>query len=353
MTDNNDLLAIVHFTHPGKEHGLTKGEKKALCKGWNMPVSKPHARKFISSRGDYIDGRDCLQKNTLLLFWGEWEPDSEVIPLPDRPDDRYPEYVHTPFVREGLEDLLKNAAQQQPQNTDPFVFGKMFKYALCKQAQKNSTDKNGIVRQRATNLAKLAKGSLILFGSNYPIGVFQLDTVFVVAGWKTYYANDIEHQFKELENDGRVDKGYVDLVQKVCFPKKLPELQNIACRLYFGVTYAERDKFDGMYSFVPARPREKETAGFPRVIPCIKKTHPLVHTGTMKKVILQEADSRTTEYGNAFLDLNEPRYSGDQVVQYRGIEPKIIKSLWQRIRDISREQGCVEAVRFGMPPVKE
>ena len=73
-------------------------------------------------------------------------------------------------------DVLKSY-----QNTDPFIFETPFKYALCQQKAK---------------MKHLARGSVILFGSQVDTMDFCLDTVFVVGGWIEYsnrtYAEDLK-----------------------------------------------------------------------------------------------------------------------------------------------------------------
>jgi hypothetical protein len=90
-----------------------------------------------------------------MVFWGEWEPPSNVKKLSSEPTKFFPQWLHSPY----LPSILPNSAgyQQSYQNTDPCVFDGQFKFLVCKQFKpKNRT---------LTPLAKLEKGSIILFGS--------------------------------------------------------------------------------------------------------------------------------------------------------------------------------------------
>jgi hypothetical protein len=108
-------LCFVQFIHPGGEHRPDAGR----FKGWNRA---PHKRKFLKNSGGYI--RDDKTEEGEIVFWGEWEPESEVVsefysPLLQGPRYVYRPYYVAPLSYEGL------------QNTDPFVFGRQFFYTGC------------------------------------------------------------------------------------------------------------------------------------------------------------------------------------------------------------------------------
>ena len=68
---------VFQFIHPGGEHGQDGGGQKR----WNRG---DHKRKFLRVRGEYVDTTGGPPINDELVFWGEWEPESEVEPVPSR-----------------------------------------------------------------------------------------------------------------------------------------------------------------------------------------------------------------------------------------------------------------------------
>jgi len=155
--DNN--LWFVQFLHPGKEHSPDAGSFKR----WNR-LEHQHKRKFLTSIGTYLaDGR--VEKGK-ILFWGEWEPESRVIREIADPKPFFPRFFHEPFY-------VLPRSYDGLQNTDPFVFGERFLYAVCLQ-------------RPFPQLRLLSRGSVILFGSCQGGSAFVLDTVFVVDHWLDY-----------------------------------------------------------------------------------------------------------------------------------------------------------------------
>jgi hypothetical protein len=116
-----------------------------------------------------------------IVFWAEWEPESEVIEEINNRLTNVPRYIYRPYyvVPSNYKDL---------QSTDPFVFGERFYYIGCQQVDKND---------RANQLRYLEKGSVILFGSCVGQSDFVLDTVFVVAGWIEHSSGD--HLMREKD----------------------------------------------------------------------------------------------------------------------------------------------------------
>ena len=68
---------VVQFIHPGGEHG----QDVAGHKRWNTS-DHDHRRKFLCVPGEYVDAPDAPPLKDELVFWGEWEPESEVEPVP-------------------------------------------------------------------------------------------------------------------------------------------------------------------------------------------------------------------------------------------------------------------------------
>ena len=281
---------IVQFTHPGAEHGPDKGKK--THKSWN---TGKHKRKFLNAYGKYVQG-DTLKEGN-LLFWGEWEPPSEIIKLDNQGNKLMPKWLHKPYLPATLPK--STGYQQSYQNTDPLVFGEHFRYFVCKQFKPKSG--------KETALAKLERGSIILFGStknaNTKDAFFQLDTVFVVSDYIEYDPSD-ENALSNYNIDG-----YRDFVFKMAFPE--PFKHSLKLRLYIGATYD--NPVSGMYSFAPARLYENNKHGFPRVK-------------------LKDLKYLTN-------NLN----AGPKITD---VEEKDVIEFWKKIRNISRDEGCVEGVQF-------
>jgi hypothetical protein len=292
------MSAIVQFTHPGSEHGPDKGSK--ILKSWNLGK---HQRKFILSKGQYVHGANLTEAD--LVFWGEWEPPSHVEKLAERSNNLYPKWLHRPFLpRELPVPTEKNTYQ----NTDPCVFGSQFKYICCKQdKRKNKNDDTSFYQ---TKMAKLEKGSMILFGSTKGTKeniFFQLDTVFIVSSYIDYDTSNPDALINEKLGD------YRDFVFKMAFPK--PTKQARTLRLYKGATFD--NKYEGMYSFSPALVWGKQKReGFPRIA-------------------LKDMDFITNNLNSA------PKITEVPIKQ--------ITECWKKIRKITKEQGCVEGVSFAYP----
>jgi hypothetical protein len=152
----------VQLNHPSNEKPFIIGNgyfqvNNQIVREWNndtLPDGKqPHYRKFICNSGEFIVNLKSKPQKGNLLFWGEWEGNSFFTPL--IVGSGTPNGIHEPFHSIEVRGV---------QNTDPYVFGDFFKYAICSQ--------NGI-------MCNLSNGSLILFGTTTNIG-FLLDTVFVI-----------------------------------------------------------------------------------------------------------------------------------------------------------------------------
>ncbi len=233
----NNALCFVQFLHPGKEHRPDKG------KFWNKG---DHKRKFLITPGGCVRGDKVIDAE--IVFWGEWEPQSEVVCQINQPFPHGPRYIYRPFytVPHSYNGL---------QNTDPFVFDK-FLYGNCLQNRSSGP----------TQLRYLERGSVILFGSRVE-GSFVLDTVFVVRDW-------IDHAFHNYKSvlEERVPRGYMEVTvnplylsrrsKKGC--KKGCSPHGLSYRLYIGATYD--NPWEGMYSFFPCLPFENGRRGFARPI---------------------------------------------------------------------------------------
>ena len=231
------------------------------------------------------------------MSWGEWEPPSWVKQLENKPTPFHPEWLHSPY----LPTILPKSTgyQQSYQNTDPCVLDGQFKYFVCKQFKpKNRT---------LTPLAKLEKGSLILFGStgrqNTDNAFFQLDTVFVVSDFIEYDISDENALISSGFNN------YRNYSFKMAFPE--PENFSLKLRLYLGATFQNQIK--GMYSYSPSQLWKDQLKGFPRVP-------------------LKDMEYITNNLNAA------PKVTDvtiDDVIDF-----------WKKIKEIVKQNECVEGVYF-------
>ena len=251
------MPSIVQFFHPGKEHGYDKkcSINGSFYKDWNVTVNRNgnpicHRRKFLLSEGSYIQNNKSQEGK--LLFWGEWEPPSRVKELKKFVNcSTYgvnPNFLHFPFLPSS--DQLVNYQEKYfqdshfYQNTDPFVFGDNFIYAICMQKMKSFLKLEN---------SSLEKGSLILFGS-WANDRFVIDTVFVVKSKEKYSTlNDVMNMKLGI---------YPEIVTKFILNKNNKLHGSEVLTLYKGATADEPQ--NNMYSFVPAIEYVGEEIGFPR-----------------------------------------------------------------------------------------
>jgi hypothetical protein len=233
-----DELCFVQFIHPGGEHQ----PDYLKTKRWNR---SEHKRKFLKVGGRYV-GEDKLEEGE-IVFWGEWEPESEVLKELGGIVPRGPRYIYRPYY-------VAPASYDGLQNTDPFVFGERFYYTGCQQRTKNGP----------TQLRHLAKGSVILFGSCVGQTDFVLDTVFVVADWiehsRANYRERLADEVSETYKDVTIAPWYQEPFGGVrsCVQKSTLD----SWRLYFGADY--ENPLNGMFSFFPCTPYRDGERGFAR-----------------------------------------------------------------------------------------
>jgi hypothetical protein len=173
-------LCFVQFIHPSGEH-QPDGRR---FKFWNR---LDHQRKFLINDGRYLHAGSLEEGE--IAFWGEWEPESEVINTISNRLPHGPRYIYKPYY-------IVPKSYQGLQNTDPFVFGERFYYEGCQQRTKNGP----------TQLRYLSRGSVILFGSCIDKSYFVLDTVFVVDDWVDHSRNN----YRELLSNA-VPEAYKDV----------------------------------------------------------------------------------------------------------------------------------------------
>jgi hypothetical protein len=226
-----EALAFVQFIHPGNEHGPDSGGD---VKSWNRGS---HRRKFLLADGAYLlDGK---RREGRIAFWGEWEPPSRVVARYPAEGD-LPRFVHEPF-------LERPSSFRGLQNTDPYVFGDRFLYTGCQQHTNGG--------RTETQLRRLSRGSLILFGSCRDLSRFVVDTVFVVAWYVDHSFRDHEDLLREVVNDE-----YRTVTLGPWYAEGDGEM---SFRLYLGAT--PNDPVEGMFSFVPCVPADGDVdPRFPR-----------------------------------------------------------------------------------------
>lgn len=244
LTGRSDVPAkstrVVQFLHPGREHGFDRP-------GWKDWNCGDHKRKFLIAEGSWTPDPKQPPRRGRFTFWGEWEPQSEVQVLAQKPRAAHPRWLHIPrLALKGIESLRKQncapCASGGPQNTDPLVFGDRFRYALCQQFWQPKRSP-----RRPTQLAQLGEGEIILFGSRVD-GGFALDTVFVVGAYAPVWP------------DGSLPSWESDLHRKITMD--LIDIPPCGLRLYGGATWSP----DKPFSFVPCLPVAGRARGFPRPV---------------------------------------------------------------------------------------
>jgi hypothetical protein len=279
-------LCFVQFIHPGKEHPPDDG----TLKGWNRG---PHRRKFME-----VPGR-CVRSGPVvtapLVFWGEWEAQSEVVREIAAPVRFGPRFIHRPFYQ-------RPRSYRGLQNTDPFVFGERFLYTGCQQWTVRGP----------TQLRFLQRGSVILFGSCIGERHFAVDTVFVVADWVDHDRSNYRQRVTP-----RVPPEYADVTLWPWYASGESGCgkQRESFRLYFGATY--KDRVCGMFSFFPCAPAGERLGGF---------TRPVIRLRGVVTSRLKQGKRL-----NPIVELREAR------------------SLWQNVAKQVRDQGLWLGVEATMP----
>ncbi len=210
-------VLAIQLNHPGREKPFRLGNgyhqtPNGIIREWNNDAS--HYRKFLKMRGSYIHSPGDIPQADTLYYWGEWEGNSYFDALPDA----HSHGIHLP---------IHSLNPRGHQNTDPYVYGDAFRYAICKQRGR---------------LTQLDPGSVILFGSSFKSG-FALDTVFVVGSFQSV-------QSVYAENAARYSLTYRQATLESLADVYLASYPNSSLRLYSGITYTPDA---GLFSFLPCR----------------------------------------------------------------------------------------------------
>lgn len=264
------MNSIHQINHPGKEIKINFKSRKRHSDDyyflansnnegvrlWNRCIinekSNSHKRKFIEHIGKFIENiENPTEESGVLRFWGEYEGYSRFFLLDRKMHTPYwnsPYAVHMPFFyKKNIND----------QNTDPFIFGETFYYAVCKKA----------------NLKNLNPGDLILFGSEFGKRgneKFYLDTLFVV-----------DKELPSIIDNKVFDYIYIEsTLNRIGLSKDSFGVMPIHTGLKFSLNRPN------LYSFVPSRMAHFETFGRP-VIDTLKYglQKPGARTGSKSRIL--------------------------------------------------------------------
>ena len=234
-----DRLCFVQFIHPGLEHE----PDSAGGRSWNVEM---HRRKFLQQSGRMLPALDAKPVAGKLTFWGEYEPPTRLVKTYAKPVPDGPRFLFAPVP------VPFHPNDPPLMNTDPFVFGEHFFYSICKQNNKKGP----------TAMQRLARGSVILFGSGQHRTQFVVDTVFVVADYVDWNLSNFREKLK-----GAVPPEYFHAtLEPIAYEMSVRDLSpSQTFRLYIGATVEQ--PVDGMFSFFPCRPaQDGEPNGFARPV---------------------------------------------------------------------------------------
>lgn len=301
----------VQLNHPGPEKPFIDSNgyqqiNNQIVREWNDEIK--HYRKFIRNGGEYLSSLNALPLSSKLLFWGEWEGNSDFTPLGN--GNGIPNGIHVPFHSV----LIKGS-----QNTDPYVFGEYFKYAICSQF--------GV-------MCNLLADSLILFGTTKDIG-FELDTVFVVR-------NHESAQNVYLNNASNYTLVYYEETLKQLGQPYLGPNPSLYNKIYRGQTWWENKDY---FSFVPCN--VDDGIGFKKVVLPIppsgkqKVGHPYHHFDNINhiqlwKLIVKEVFRQGFYLGIRF---DEPQINNAILNGFNHRQPKTKSPCNDNNRLIGRKSG--------------
>lgn len=306
----------VQLNHPGnqKHFAVGKGYQKVndlIIREWNDDPR--HYRKFIKNGGEYLTSLTNKPQSGKLLFWGEWEGNSDFTPCGNGNGipNGIPNGIHLPF-----HSVLISGRQ----NTDPYVFGEYFKYAICSQT--------GV-------MCHLLANSLILFGTTKDIG-FELDTVFVVRTIES-----AQHVF--LNNALNYTLVYREETLEQLGQTYLGPNSSLYIKIYRGQTWWENKDY---FSFVPCK--VDDGIGFKKVVLPIppmgkqKVGHPYHHFDNKNhiqlwKLIVKEVFRQGFYLGIRF---DEPQINDEILNGFSHHQSKTKAPCSKNNHLIGRKSGC-------------
>ena len=229
---------IIQFLHPSQEALPINVDDKIIQ--WNNFVT--HRRKFLLSSGEYINHNGELKVDD-LTFWGEWEPQSEIIKITN-PKPYFPNYLNLPY--------LDPSVPERTHTTDPYVFGQNFKYFICRQHSNRHILKN------------IEPDSIILFGSSINFK-FCLDTLFVVSKNRIKYSSKNMNEMFPIDKRGQFYYACIDPIfgNSLCNPEveeedncRANKNEEFVC--YESLNFDEVKQDGKIYSFVPSKLYDKD-----------------------------------------------------------------------------------------------
>ncbi len=289
-----DRLCFVQFIHPGAEHE----PDSPAGRQWN---TGPHKRKFLRQAGRCLAALEAPAKTADLVFWGEYEPPTRLVKTYATPVPDGPQFLFAPAP------VPFHPNDPPLMNTDPFVFGDRFFYSICKQNNKNGP----------TALQRLARGSVILFGSGKGRSQFVVDTVFVVADYVDWNLSNYRQHLQ-----GVVPPEYFHAtLEPIAYEMNVRDLSpSQTFRLYLGATPAK--PYNGMFSFFPCRPaRDGAEKGFAR--PVLRRPGIITDSLTQGQRLNPTAD------------------------------PALVRALWKDIARQVLDQGLCLGVQAKLPKLEQ
>jgi hypothetical protein len=215
----------------------------AAGRSWNVEM---HRRKFLLQPGRSLSALDAKPIASDLVFWGEYEPPTRLVKAYTNPVPDGPRFLFAPAPVEF------HRHKPPLMNTDPFVYGEHFFYSICKQNNKRGP----------TAMQRLARGSVVLFGSGQHRSQFVVDTVFVVADFVDWNLANYREKLK-----GVVPPEYFHAtLEPIAYEMRVRKLSpSQTFRLYIGATV---DKpYESMFSFFPClSAQDGEEHGFARPV---------------------------------------------------------------------------------------
>lgn len=302
-------LLAVQLIHPGGQKstrsrsGYVRMEDGRQYRTWN--TDGHHYRKFLKVNGSYvIDQGDKQARHEELFVWGEWEGPSLVTPVDESLARGISEAnaIHTPML---------GSWGPGSHNTDPYVFGERFKYAVCNQKGK---------------LTKLAPGSMILFGTTYrDKQAFALDTVFVVRdGTPSQLALKQRRRFSKVYRQMTLDR-IANSYDSESFGSPGSENQLYQAQMWTDDT--------SCFSYVPA-------------IGSSGSTHNNEVGGSFVDRTQKMVLPLNGKYGNLTL---KGMTQGFGVITPNGDDIEEVKNLWRAIADETVRRGFILAVHIDEP----
>ena len=313
-------LCIVQFPHPGGEYPISVGRlgtAKRRDDGridvfWNRSY---HHRRLVRHRGGYVDKCGVFHESGDLCFWTEWEAETIATEtcIPSNPLEA--QYIHEVIcpARAMPIGVRGNGCRacDSPTNTDPCVFGKNFKYCFCRQTGRD-----------ANWLRHLMPGSLIVFWSQRNDDEHQyfcLDTVFVVG-------NEIKDYLTGSASKIKCSTAYNNLTLD-----RLPV--GGEATFYRGVAF-EEELNKPVYSFTPAKIYgQKDYA---------KRCFFTIDDVNILNAIINK------DAGKDLFNVRAIRRSSAVDVSV-----DCVKTIWQKIKDITISKGFVLGVGFDWPMERE